>query len=597
MINAPLPDDPALLKDLLMQQRRQHFHQTRTMRARMDSMEAAMQARIQGLEQALGNSEARKQAAEEKNVQFTQSLNEFQRKLNDLSMEKQRLEYQLMVLRKRYYGPRADKVGVGQMLLEFAELLEQKPLDALPVPPEAAASDMSASNGTPSTLPPTVPAASRRLRAGRRNPVDMAHLPVERHIHDLPEDQRACPVCQNQRKEMGRNTSSMLEYVPAHFVHVIHEQVKYVCRHCDVSASEAGPQIVLAQKPVAPIEKGLPGPGLLAHIATSKFADHLPLYRLEGIFARHGLELTRGTMCQWLADVGDLVKPVYEAMCQAVRQSHVVGTDDTVMPLLAPEKTRKARMWIYRGDEEHPYNVFDFTESRSRDGPAEFLKGFTQTLLADAYGGYDGICVEGGMTKAGCWAHARRKFVDTRPTSPQIGDEALRLIGLLFGLEQQAQDQSLPPEQLLVIRQTKSVPLLEELHQKLLHWKNQVLPKHPISIAIGYCLNQWESLQVFTRDPAVAMDNNRAEQEMKRIALGRKNFLFVGSPRGGQTAAILASMTSTCRRQEINPQLYLTQLLANLPTTPKDQLSLWLPDAWKHRQLAENKSVLLTERK
>ena len=126
-----------------------------------------------------------------------------------------------------------------------------------------------------------------------------------------------------------------------------------------------------------------------------------------------------------------------------------------------------------------------------------------------------------------------------------------------------------------------------------------MLPKHPISIAIGYCLNQWESLQVFTRDPAVPMDNNRAEQEMKRIALGRKNFLFVGSPRGGQTAAILAilaSMTSTCRRQKINPQLYLTQLLANLPTTPKDQLGPWMPDAWKQRQLAENKSVLLTQK-
>lgn len=595
MMNDALPNDPVALKDLLLKQQRAHLARTVLLQSRLENMAAqtsAFQVRIEMLEQASREWEAR-------NAQFVQRLTELQRKNDDLSVDKLRLEYRLMVLLKRYYGPRADKIGSGQMLLEFAELLEQKPLES---PKDSIAESVPATGGDAASAgsvgeSQAVAAPTRHIRKGRRNVEDMKHLPVQQCIHDLSESEKACPACQKQRQEMGRDSTWQVERIPAHFVRIEHIQIKYVCHSCEQSAAETGAQIVLANKPMAPIEKGLPGPGLLAYVATSKFADHLPLYRLEGIFAREGFEVTRGTMCQWIADVADLVKPVYDAMVKEVKQSHVAATDDTVMPLLAPEKTKKARMWIYRGDEDHPYNVFDFTESRSRDGPAEFLKGFTQTLLADAYGGYDGICVEGGMTKAGCWAHARRKFTDVQPMAPDIATEALRLIGQLFDLEHQAKEQKLEPQAHLALRQKHSVPILGQLHEKLLYWKNTVLPKHPICIAITYCLNQWESLNVFTQDPAVRIDNNLAEQEMKRVALGRKNFLFVGSPRGGQTAAILASMTSTCRRHEINPQLYLTQLLANLPTTPKDQLGTWLPDAWKQRQLAENKSVLLTQKK
>ena len=595
MMNDALPNDPVALKDLLLKQQRAHLARTVLLQSRLENMAAqtsAFQVRIEMLEQASREWEAR-------NAQFVQRLTELQRKNDDLSVDKLRLEYRLMVLLKRYYGPRADKIGSGQMLLEFAELLEQKPLES---PKDSIAESVPATGGDAASAgsvgeSQAVAAPTRHIRKGRRNVEDMKHLPVQQCIHDLSESEKACPACQKQRQEMGRASTWQVERIPAHFVRIEHIQIKYVCHSCEQSAAETGAQIVLANKPMAPIEKGLPGPGLLAYVATSKFADHLPLYRLEGIFAREGFEVTRGTMCQWIADVADLVKPVYDAMVKEVKQSHVAATDDTVMPLLAPEKTKKARMWIYRGDEDHPYNVFDFTESRSRDGPAEFLKGFTQTLLADAYGGYDGICVEGGMTKAGCWAHARRKFTDVQPMAPDIATEALRLIGQLFDLEHQAKEQKLEPQAHLALRQKHSVPILGQLHEKLLYWKNTVLPKHPICIAITYCLNQWESLNVFTQDPAVRIDNNLAEQEMKRVALGRKNFLFVGSPRGGQTAAILASMTSTCRRHEINPQLYLTQLLANLPTTPKDQLGPWMPDAWKQRQLAENKSVLLTQKK
>jgi hypothetical protein len=354
-------------------------------------------------------------------------------------------------------------------------------------------------------------------------------------------------------------------------------RIKYACRGCEQNAMN--PNIELADKPVQPIEKGMAGPGLLAYVVTSKFADYLPLYRLENIFARSGFEIDRVTQCVWCQDVANIVKPLHDRMIQRLLASHVIHTDDTVMPMLQPGQTKQARMWVYVGDQANPYNLFDFTLSRSRDGPAQFLKNYNQTIVADAYGGYDGICLEAGITQAGCWAHARRKFVDTQDLSPKIADEALLLIGKLFAIEQQAKELSIQDR--LQLRQSQSQPIVTELRGKLLEWKQTLLPKHPVAGAINYCLNQWKPLSAFLADGAVAIHNNIAEREMKRIALNRKNSLFVGNPRGGQTAAILSSFTSTCRRHGINPQIYFTQLLTNLSTTPLSQIDRWLPDQWK----------------
>jgi len=246
---------------------------------------------------------------------------------------------------------------------------------------------------------------------------------------------------------------------------------------------------------------------------------------------------------------------------------------------LQPGKAKKARMWIYRGDDSHPYNVFAFTESRKRDGPAAFLKDFRGTLLADAYGGYDGIVLEQDLPRAGCWAHARRKFVDNEKAAPQAARTILKLIKGLFDLEKRLQD--LDADERLRRRQAEAVPLLDTLHTLLIEQKAKLLPKHPLAEAINYTLNQWRELTLFTHDPAVPVHNNLVEQQMKRIALLRKNALFAGSPRGGETAAILSSLTSTCRRHEINPQAYLTQLLANLLDTPISRVDDWLPDRWK----------------
>jgi transposase len=361
-------------------------------------------------------------------------------------------------------------------------------------------------------------------------------------------------------------------------VRIKHVQHKYACRHCEQAGHN--PNIELAAKTNgSPIDKGLPGPGLLAFVATSKFADYLPLHRLQHVFARQGFELDRSTMCLWMADVARLLRPLYDRMVQRVLQSHVLATDDTVMPLQHPGKTKRARMWIYQGDESHPYNVFDFTVSHTRDGPAGFLKDFRNVLLADAYGGYDGIVLNQALPRAGCWAHARRKFVECQAAAPPVTHAILRQIKRLFDLEARLKD--LDADERLRRRQAEAMPLLESLHALLAEHKAKLLPKHPLAEAIQYTLNQWRELTLFTSDPAVPIHNNLAEQQMKRIALLRKNALFVATPRGGETAAILSSLTSTCRRHEINPQAYLTELLANLPDTPISRVDEWLPDAWK----------------
>jgi hypothetical protein len=241
-------------------------------------------------------------------------------------------------------------------------------------------------------------------------------------------------------------------------------------------------------------------------------------------------------------------------------------------------------MWVYVGDEAHAYNVFDFTLNRGRDGPNYFLQDYEQVLLADAYGGYNGVVAGNQITRAGCWSHARRKFIDAEKVAPEIAREAVDFIGVLFRVERQGKDFSVAER--LALRQAQSAPVLAKLREKLLAWKQQLLPKHPMAEAVNYALSQWPELNVFCSDGAVPVDNNVSEREMKRVVLTRKNSLFVGNPRGGRTAAILASLTSTCRRHDVDPQLYLTQLLMNLPQAKMSELSDWLPNQWKIRHMA-----------
>jgi transposase len=491
------------------------------------------------------------------------------RRANDLHVENLRLQLELERYRKWYYGPRADRLqspgDLAQMLLNFAEEMDRKPVNP---------DDLPSRSETQEEL--------RRVkrRKGRRNLANFENLPVTVQVHELNTAERACPCCGIERKEIGADESWQVEYFPGHFERIHHLRKKYACEGCESNGNN--PQMETAAKPEMAIDKGMAGPGLLAYIATSKFSDYLPLYRLEDIFQRQGFEISRATQSVWCGDMADLAETLWELMGERVRASHVVATDDTIMPMQSKGKTTNARMWVYIGDDDNPYNVFDFTLNRGRDGPKYFLKDYRQVLLADAYGGYNGVVAGNEITRAGCWAHMRRKVIEAEKAAPEIAREAIELVRALYVVEKQAKDLSAIAR--LELRQEESAPVLALLREKLLEWKQQLLPKHPMAEAVNYALGQWTELNVFCSDGAVSIDNNVSEREMKRVVLNRKNSLFVGNPRGGRTAAILASLTSTCRRHDIDPQLYLTQLLTNLSQVRKSELPNWLPDQWKQLQ-------------
>jgi transposase len=496
---------------------------------------------------------------------------EQRQRADELYLQNLRLQLELERYKKWCYGPRADRLArsgdVAQALLEFAEQLEAKPIH-----PE----------DVPANTEPEYELRRVKRRPGRRHLANFENLPVTTQVYELNAEQRICPCCGVERKEIGADESWQIEYLPGRFERIQHIRKKYACPGCEKAGEN--PQMEVAAKTEAAIDKGMAGPGLLAYIVTSKFSDYLPLYRLEDIFERQGFAISRATQSVWCGDVADLVEPLYALMAEQVRQSHVVATDDTILPMLSVGKTQAARMWVYVGDAAHPYNVFDFTLHRGRDGPKYFLRDYGEVLLADAYGGYNGVVVGNQITRAGCWSHSRRKFIDAEKVAPEIAQEAVALIGALFTVERKAKD--FGAAERLALRQAQSVPGLAKLREKLLGWKEQLLPKHPMAEAVNYTLSQWPELNVFCSDGAVPIDNNVSEREMKRVVLNRKNSLFVGNPRGGRTAAILASLTSTCRRHEVDPQLYLTQLLMNLSQVKVSELSNWLPDHWKIRHVA-----------
>jgi transposase len=357
--------------------------------------------------------------------------------------------------------------------------------------------------------------------------------------------------------------------------------------------------VIAAPKPAMPIAKGLPGPGLLAHLIVSKCVDHLPLHRMERVYERQGLFLHRSTLCDWMAACANLLQPLYDLMVRVVMQSRALHTDDTTVKMqeLMTHLLSTARLWVYLGDAAHPYNVFDFTINRKRDGPQKLLADYQGYLHADAFSGYDGLYLPDPRTAAAriievaCNAHARRKFYEARGSDTLRSHQALAYYRQLYELERQAKDFS--DAQRLQMRQELSLPILEQFYQWLLAQRPEVLPKSPMGEAIAYALNNWEALRRYTEAGFLAIDNNVAEREMKRIAIGRKNWLTVGSPRGGQTAAVLFSFTSTCQRLGVEPWHYLRDVLERLPSHSPERLAELLPDEWGTRPTYGSRSGTL----
>jgi transposase len=516
------------------------------------------------------------------------------RQLLDAQREKDHLiagmQQQLNCLLRRVYGRSSEKLDPNQLALfekMLAELANAAPPAAIPEPaPGPAASSVKANGHGRRQLPPEL----------ERRPV----------VVDLPEEQKPCPCCQAVRERMGEEITEKLDFEPARVFVRQEIRYKYVCKACEQSAAETGPQIVIAEKPLSPIEKGLAAPGLLSHIIVSKYADHQPLNRMERILGRHDIQISRSTTCDWMAACAQALKPLYELMIQEVLASRVLHTDDTPVDVLdrqLPGRTKTGRFWVYVGDEDHPQVLFAYTPSRSRDGPMEFLKGWGKEyrvyLQADAFGGYDGIYrgeAGGKVTEVACLAHGRRKFYDARTSDAATSAQSLAYIRLLYDVEDQAKAlaaresdpvarrRKLVSERLR-LRQEFSVPRLAQFKaylesQQFAHG-GPVLPKSPMGLAIAYTLNQWEALCVYTTDGELSIDNNVSERALRRIAVGRANWCFMGSDNGGNTAAVLFSFVATCERHGVNPFEYLRDVLTRIAAHPMNRLAELLPDRWQ----------------
>lgn len=524
-----------------------------------------------------------------------------QLKLKDREIDD--LQHQVQSLLRRYFGRSSEKLDPNQRLL-FENLIDK----AIPERPAADAGDEES--------PPT----RRRKGHGRRRLP--SNLPREKVIHDLAEEEKPCPCCGKLRHIIGKETHEQLDYIPAKVKVIEHVRLTYGCPRCEQDASPDGPQIVTADKPVQPIEKGLAAPGLLSYVIVSKYGDHLPMHRLEGILQRHGIKIARSTMCDWAAQSADLLDPLVALMSRRVPQSSVIHTDDTPVKVLDRDRTRTrtGRFWVYLGDPDHPYTVFAYTPSRSRDGPMEFLRGWGKDqdvyLQADAFGGYDGIYAGeagGRVTEVACWAHARRKFYDAQNSDSATGAQALAHIRLLYDVERQAKQEAEAAVELagahdasdhessagkasdrhfralLVahrsrLRKALAAPRLVQfrtwLESRQAERGGPVLPKSPMGKAIQYALNQWDALCVYTTDGRLNIDNNPSENALRRVAIGRKNWLFAGSDKGGRTAATLFSLIATCQRHKVEPMAYLRDVLTRLPATPINDIEQFLPDRW-----------------
>jgi transposase len=389
---------------------------------------------------------------------------------------------------------------------------------------------------------------------------------------------------------ISQQTSEKLDYEPAKLWVIEDVQLVYGCQDCETQA--LNPQIVTAEKPLSPIEKGLAAPGLLAFVIVAKYSDHLPLNRIERILGRHDIDISRSTMCDWAAGCAQALTPLYDLMIEQALLSRVIHTDDTPVDVLDRllKQTRTGRFWIYLGDKGHPYDVFDYTPSRSRDGPMEFLAGWGKDQLrylqADAFGGYDVIYsgdAGGKVIEVACWAHARRKFYDARTSDAARSAQALAYIRMLYDVEDQAR--SLGPAERAALRQKLSGPRLEQfkawLQSQQAEHGGPVFPKSPMGVAITYALNQWQALCVYITDGELEIDNNAAERALRRIAIGRGNWMFCGSDNGGNTAAVLFSFIATCERHEVNPFEYLRDVLERIAAHPQSRLAELLPDRWK----------------
>jgi transposase len=373
---------------------------------------------------------------------------------------------------------------------------------------------------------------------------------------------------------IGEEISERYEYIPAQMLVIEDACQKYACS-CTVRT---------ASKPVQPIDKSTAGASLLAHVIVSKVADHLPVHRQAKMLRRFGVNIADQTMCGWMRQTAELLTPLYGRLKEFVLQSKVVGTDDTPVKVLDRRlpHARKGRMWPYVGDRDHPAIIYDYTPTRERAGPERFLNRYRGYLQADAYVAYDSFFTDPvrGMVEVGCWAHARRHVHQALDTDSARMGAVLAYIAQLYAVEKRARRSEVRGEQLRLLREQASRPVLQHLHAYLLRIRDELLPKSEAGQAVAYVLKNWTALTRYLDDGDLSIDNNHTERSLRGIAVGRNNWVFLGSDRGGQTMAVLRSFVGSCELVKVDPFEWFRDALSRIPTQSIRQLDSLLPHAW-----------------
>ena len=505
-----------------------------------------------------------RQQAERQAAESAQQVAELNRVLDETAATYQELQQshaatleELAWYKRWTFGRRRERFTEGEGQGHLFELDSPLPDE----PPESATPDAAADT--------EVKSHQRR----RRRTIDWDKLRQICHEHDLSPEEKVCSCCRRQMNRISEDVTRELEFEPAKLVAHIHVRPKYACRHCKQG-------VCSAPLPPRPIPGGIAGPGLITEVVVGKFSDHLPLYRLEDILTRYGVYLSRSTLCDWMKAVANLFQPLYELQQQRVLQSAMMWTDDTHVTVLGgDEGSFKGYFWTYIGDDQHPYSVYDFTNNRSRAGSAGFLEGYSGYLHADAYTGYDAMFSDIGSSviEVACWAHARSKFFDAVGSYPRESHQVLEWIRQLYDIEDRAHDRSVDARRELRVRE--AIPVLDRIETYLTEQTPRALPKSSLGKAVTYARNQWTALRRYTEDGRLTIDNNVSERTLRHQAVGRKNWLFLGSEAAGPRAAMLYTILAGAKRHRIEPWAYVRDILLRLHA--EDQcLEELLPDRW-----------------
>lgn len=502
--------------------------------------------------------------------ELTDLLTNKSSELESKDLENFRLKQRLQDLVREKFGRRTEKLNPDQLAL-FADLLKQSSLG-----PGVDAVDGELEPGSAESADTDSDKKEKRNGGGGRKPIDPSVKRVRRDYFPNAED-LVCD-CGKQKTEIGTETAEQLDYIPASFLAIELVTHKFACKSCQEG-------VVEGQKPKQIHNGGKPAEGLIAQIGTAKYADHMPLYRQEQQYVREGVPIPRASLGRWLEYGAVAAKPIVDRMRELVMQSSVVQADESPVKFIdlnrKLKKIKTGYAWVAHGDSQHPYTVYDFQPDRCKERAKKLLKGFEGILLTDGYGGYDWY---ERSKSANCNVHARRYSEKALKYDKEKAGLILALYGKLYKIEERVEGQS--AEQILAVRQAESIPILAQMKKLLDEWKPITPPKTSLGIAINYSLARWDKLCRFTEYGYLRLDTNLVENAIRPLAVGRKNWLHVGSEESLETASVFTTLVNTCKRLKINPYLYLRDIFIRLGAGCETIDDL-LPDRWVNQNPLE----------